>query len=314
MTRLRRRTAFLLKAIVAFAAVCLAAEAAFRVLVPMDALVYEDGADPLLPFQLRPDSSGLKNGVYVSISAQGLRDELVPSPPPPGERRVVVVGGYETFGIGVTSEDTFVRELAEGLVDEGRARTINLSMYSYRLRQKVELACRRLQGLEPELAVLQVTEGDGAEPNPPLLRMPRLKNWIREHSRLIRWASERYYLRARPGVLVEDYEETRRAIRRFKSCAEEAGARPVLLLLPDLARPRVPSELRRGVESVSREDGVPLLDGAPVLDALPPGKQRVFLDGHFLSPTAHRALAGALRRMLKPLLRRRPAPRSRPAA
>ena len=153
-----RRAKALVKVIVAAAVVFFAGELALRVFFPMDALVYEDSENPLLSFQLRPGSSGSKNGVDVVVNAQGLRDDPVPSPRPPDERRVVVVGGHETFGVGVPAERTYVRELSSGIIErgEGRMRTINLSMYSYRLSQKVELACRRLQELDPELVVLQV--------------------------------------------------------------------------------------------------------------------------------------------------------------
>ena len=319
----RRRALALLKIGVAAAAAFLAAELAFRAVVPMDALVYEDSGNPQLAFQLRPGASGTKNGVEVAVNAQGLRDEPVSSPRPAGERRVVVVGGQETFGVGVPAERTFVRELADGLIDprEGRARTINLSMYSYRLSQKVELACLRLQGLEPELAVLQVTEGDISSPPRPLLRFPRLKNWIRGHSALIRWASERYYLRKRSATAgiagpSEDFEKTREALRRFKACADAAGAKSALMLLPDVSKPEetAPTELRRGVESVAKEDGLPFVDGAAALEAVRSAERKLYLTDPFLSPEAHRVLADALRKRLKPLLKRRPAaPPRRPS-
>ena len=322
----RRRSLLLLKIGVAAAAALLAGELVFRAYVPMDALVYEDSENPQLAFQLRPGASGTKNGVEVAVNAQGLRDEPVASPRPAGERRVVVVGGQETFGVGVPAERTFVRELADGLIapGDGRARTINLSMYSYHLSQKVELACLRLQGLEPELAVLQVTEGDISSPPSPLLRFPRLKNWIRRHSALIRWASERYYLRRR-GVTAgiagapspsEDFETTRQALRRFKACADAAGAKSAILLLPDVSNPEgtAPSELRRGVESVAKEDALPLVDGAAALAAVPLAERKLYMTDPFLSPAAHRVLADALRKRLKPLLKRRPAaPPRRPS-
>jgi hypothetical protein len=300
------------------AGLLVAAELAVRALHPMDALVYRDSEDPRLSVELRPGASGVKNGVDVAVSAQGLRDEPVPSPCPEGERRVAVVGGHETFGVGVPAPETYVRELAAGLVEprDGSARTIKLSMYSYNLAQKVELACRRLQGLEPELAVLQVSEGDGGLARPPLLRLPRLKNWLRERSALVRWAMESLYLRPRPGgpPPADDFDAERRELLRFEECAASAGARAAIVLLPDLSRPApsAPSGLRRAVESVVKEGGLPFLDGAPVLEAVPAGGRTVFPGTKFLSPAAHRALSGALRARLKPLLRRRPPAKNQP--
>ena len=349
---------FARKAFIGLAAL-LAAEAAARLLIPMDFLAYRDSDDPALAFELRPGSSGIKNGVPVEINEQGLRDEVVPAAKPRDERRVVVVGGHETFGIGVEAKDTFVRELAEGLIEpgHGRARTVNLSMYSYHFGQKVELACQRLPGMAPELVVLQITEGDGGSPTPPLFRLPHLKNWIREHSVLVRWASELVYLgprRERPAPAIEvaqapapaarvevkaasarpgeaaparaadarravkiepappskEFEEARAQLRRFKECVDAAGARPVVMLLPDITAPpsKSPSELRRGLESAAKELGMPLLDARPALEALPPEERAVFPRERFLSPAAQRALADELRRRLRPLLKKRRVP------
>jgi hypothetical protein len=296
-------------------AIALGAEAAARMFIPLDALVYRDSDDPALSFELLPGAHGEKNTVPVEISAQGLRDDLVPEEKAPGERRVVVVGGHETFGIGVESRDTFVRRLQEGLIDpgEGSARTINLSMYSYHLGQKVELACRRLSSLKPEFVVLQVSEEDAGGPYPPLLEVPRLKNWIREHSVLLRWASEKYYLRKRadpPGRATDDYAKTRAQLRRFKGCVDAVGARAAVVLVPEISKPRPasPSDLRLGLEAEAKELGLPMVDAAPALEALPPKERAVFEADRFLSPAAHRLLADELRRRLRPLLKKRPAP------
>ncbi|MFI5349975.1 MAG: hypothetical protein ACHQ2Z_10560 [Elusimicrobiota bacterium] len=305
---------FLTRMTVIGLAAALAAEGAARLLIPMDALVYRDSEDPKLAFELSPGARGMKNGVPVEISEQGLRDEAVPAAKAPGERRVVVVGGHEAFGVGVEAKDTFVRELADGLIDpkEGRARTINLSMYSYHLGQKVELACQRLASMAPELVVLQVSERDGGRPYPPSFNRPRLKNWIREHSVLARWASEKYYLRPRRTTPGEnsDFADARAHLRRFKECADAAGARAVVMLLPDITVPAYssPSEMRRGVEAGAKELGLPLVDAAPALEALRPEDRAVFPHERFLAPAAHRALADELRRRLKPLLKKRPAP------
>ena len=294
-------------------AALLAAELGARLLIPMDALVYRDSDDPALAFELRPGSRGVKNGVSVEINEQGLRDEIVPAAKAPGERRVVVVGGHETFGIGVEAKDTFVRELAEGLVapGDGRARTVNLSMYSYHLGQKVELACRKLPGMAAELVVLQVSEDDAGSPKAPLLHSTHLKNWVREHSVLARWASEKFYLRHehKSASHDDDFTETRAQLRRFKECIDATGARAVVMMLPDLSEPTTsPSDLRRAIATDAKELGLQMVDVGSELEAIPPKDRLVFPGKPFLSPAAHRVLADALRRRLKPLLKKRRAP------
>jgi hypothetical protein len=310
----------LARAAAAALVIAFGAEIAARRFLALDALVYRDSDDPKLAYELRPDSSGMKNGVPVQINAQGLRDEPVPAAKAPGERRVLVVGGHETFGVAVEAKDTFVRELADGLVDprEGRARTINLSMYSYHLGQKVELACQRLPVLAPELAVLQISESDGGRPYPPLLNRPRLKNWIREHSVLARWIGERRYLHDRPFVPpADDLEKAEEQVKRFKGCADAAGAQAVVLLMPDIGVPRTstPSDIRRGVESAAKELSIPLIDAGAALGAVPPAERAAIPNNHFLSPAAHRAVADEVRRRLRPLLKKKhPAPSALPSA
>jgi hypothetical protein len=300
------------------------AELAVRVFNPLDVLVYQDSEDPALAFELRPGVSGMKNGVEVSISSQGLRDDVVPPEVPPGERRVVVVGGYETFGIGVPAEQTFVRELPDGLSDRGEkpVRAINLSMYSYHMSQKVELACRRLKDLQPQWAVLQVTDGDNNNPRPALLNFPRLKNWIRARSALARWASERRYLRPLPPARSgkpEDLTPVAENVRRFKECAAAAGARAAVIVLPDLSRPdaAAPTSFQKAVEAAAKEDGLPVLNGGPALMSVAEDQRLAIPKQAFPSPAAHRALSDAVRKWLKPLLRVRPpakAPPRRPLA
>jgi hypothetical protein len=297
-------------AIAAAVALFTAAELGVRVFHPLDALVYRDSENPALAFELKPGASGLKNGVSVSINADGLRDESVASPRPENERRVVVVGGHETFGVGVEADQTFVRELADRLADgsQGRVRTVNVSMYSYQLSQKVELACQKLRGLEPELAVLQMSAGESGRTKPALLDFPSFKNWIRERSMLIRWASESLYLRkpARGPSRPLDAEGVRKDLARFKECADAAGAKAAILLLPDVSAHAPASEYAQLVESAAKADGMPFLDGSSALSAVPAESRQAFPDTPFLSPASQRAVSEAVGRWLKPLLRRRP--------
>lgn len=149
-------------------------EAAVRAFVPMDALLYQDSGDPALGFELKPGARGEKMGAEVRISAQGLRDDAVPAEKDPGEARVVVIGGQEAFGLGVPRREGFVAELPGRIGSRGRVRSVNLSMYSYALPQKVELACRRAAEFRPDVVVLQASEGDSVRLPPPSLQAPGL--------------------------------------------------------------------------------------------------------------------------------------------
>lgn len=307
------------------------AEVATRLLAPMDALVYQDSADPRLGFELRPGARGMKAGVPVEINAQGLRDEPISAEKPPEERRVVVVGGHETFGLGVSSEDTFVRRLAADLVPAGagRARTINLSMYSYSLSQKLELACTKVAALKPDVVVLQTAENDLKDLPPPAVTAPRLKNWAREHSAAARWAAEKRYLsqttpapeqapvKPDPETAAANFEKTREELQRFKDCVTAAGAAAAVLFVPSTTDTgtSAPSDLHGRLESGAKSLGMPFMDAGPALRRVPAAERLLHPDVPFLSPAAHKSVADELRKRLKPLLekRRRPAPTPRPS-
>jgi hypothetical protein len=288
------------------------AEAAVRLLVPMDALLYQDSGDPGLRVELRPGARGIKLGAPVQISAQGLRDDPVPADKPAGEARVVVVGGHEAFGLGVERGQGFVAALPHGL-DKGRpgpVRSVNLSMYSYGLSQKVELACRRAAEFHPDVVVLQASEGDAIAPPPPAVDAPALKNLARESSALARWAMEARYRRraaavAPPPPSAAD-DEARAAgaqLARFKECLAASGAKLVVALVPGVNDPAGPSSgLRRGLESEAKTLGIPFVDAGPALRRVPADKRALLPGQPFLSPAAQDALAVELRKRVAPLL------------
>ncbi|MDE2491640.1 MAG: hypothetical protein KGM24_12405 [Elusimicrobia bacterium] len=310
--RRRRSPAALLAAAAAVAVAAAAtAEIAARLLLHPDALVYRDSADPKLGFELLPGARGVKSGVPVSINAQGMRDDPVAAAKPAGQRRVVVVGGQQAFGVGVPVAQTFVREAAQGLKVPGRVRTLNLSMYSYDLAQKVELACDRLESLQPDVVVLQASDDDAGSLPPPAVRAPRVKNWLREHSVLARWAAERRYLRrsetavpAAPSAPDAAAEESsaRDQLRRFADCVKAAGARGLVMMISDPVGDGKPSPTALGLESEAKALKLPYFDAGPAIRRLPASERLLTPNAPFLSPDAQRAAAEALKRALRPML------------
>jgi hypothetical protein len=305
-------------AVVLFAA----CEIGVRLFAPMDALIYQDSADPLLGFELKPGARGEKVGAEVEISAQGLRDDLVPESKPSGESRVVVVGGHEAFGLGLARDAGFVARLPEGL---GQVRGVNLSMYSYALGQKVELACRRAAEFKPDIVVLQASEGDAIEPPAATLPLPALKNNLRARSAFVRWVLERRYRRrtqdvaaAAPAKAASDNEpqEAENQLKRLKDCLAASGSKLVVAFVPgvDDAGGGPQSGLRRGLESGAKKIGATFVDAGPALRRVPAGRRALKPGLPFLSPAAQNALAGELRKRLAPLLPRpKKAPSRRPS-
>lgn len=289
------------------------AEAAVRMFVPMDALLYQDSADPALGFELRPGAKGKKLGADVEISRQGLRDDVVADQKEPGEARVVVIGGHEAFGLGVPRAEGFVAELPARLGSQGRVRSVNMSMYSYGLSQKVELACRRAAEFHPDVVVLQASEGDAVDLPPPSIRAPGLKNFLRETSALARWIMERRYRERAAAVLPPQghtgdgkAEAARADLARLRDCLAATGAKLAVVFVPgiDEFSTSAPSSLRRGVEAGAQDAGALFIDAGPALRRVPAGQRALRAGQPFLSPEAQKALSVDLGRRLAPLLPR----------
>lgn len=115
-------------------------------------------------YQHRPHLDGRYYGVPVKINSLGLREREIPLTPPPGERRVLVLGDSVPFGIAVPWEDAFPYRL-EGLLNAGRSgppiyRVINMGVPSYNTEQQlIQLESLGLR-LDPRLVLLFFTEND----------------------------------------------------------------------------------------------------------------------------------------------------------
>ncbi|MEK7389281.1 MAG: hypothetical protein AAB036_06260 [Elusimicrobiota bacterium] len=314
-----------MKACVGVLLVLGAAEMAARRWLPQDALTYRDSDNPRLGVELLPGASGMKAGAAVSINADGLRQDPLPTPKPEHERRVVVAGGQETFGLGVDESKTFVRVAESGLEALGRVRTVNLSMYSYNLAQKVELVCEKLPRIQPEVVVLQASDHDSGGLPQGALNAPHLKNWLRGHSALARRAAEAHYLRpmhgsALPTAASHDADKEATAaqeqLRRFQDCVKRLGAFGAVMMISDPAGDGAVSGVARGLRTEAEKLGLPYIDAGPAIRRLPQAERTLGPASRFLSPAAHRATAHELHRILKPLLHRRKAmtPPTRPSS
>lgn len=308
-------------------------ELGVRVFVPMDALVYQDSANPRLRFELRPGARGPKDGTYVEINREGLRDREIPVEKPADEFRLVIVGDQFTFGTGVPVEKTYVR-LLEGTVrvPEGkRLRTINLSYYSYSIEQKVELLCSRIARYQPDYVLFQADENDHVQLPKGLVPFRRLKNFLRARSRFFRLIAQGVFLR-RPEVLPEapPVPEPEPApepvpafvqeqLLRLRQCLEEARVEATIVLFPNLVEPRKRSPEEAQTEGALRSFphalGLPVYDLAPALRKHPPDSllQRPWEPR--LNKKGHAAAAEALGEYLKRLFKPRkpmPKPKAKP--
>ncbi len=255
------------------AAAC--AEAVARAVIHEDALVYEDSLDPGLGFELRPGAAGMKEGAFTRINADGLRERDIPKAKPAGEYRVVVVGDEPAFALGLPEAAGFVRRL-EGLLRPPRGMrlvVINASMYHYQFGQEREFLKARALQWHPDLVVFEAALDQG----PPLAKarypFPRLKNFLRTHSVLLRWYMERsYWSRPRPAIPFhpKSIRDNLALVARILRRARVPG---VVVLFPDpaLRSLRDAEPVRQAYRTYAAACGLPFHDG--VGDLRPPLKR-----------------------------------------
>lgn len=108
--------------------------------------------DEELLYELIPDLDLERQGPFGSYSLRtnslGFRG---PEPAPAG-RRILVLGGSNTFGPGVGEDQTWPAVMQRGLPG---TEVLNLGVSGYMTRQKAAMA-RRHMGLQPDLVLLQV--------------------------------------------------------------------------------------------------------------------------------------------------------------
>lgn len=124
----------------------------------LDTLVLEEP----IGYRNRPGLEGRFYGAPVHINSLGMRDREVPEKPA-GESRLLVLGDSVPFGIGVSYEDSFPRQL-ELLLNERHPRrrwcTLNMGVPSYNTEQElIQLRSTGLR-LRPDAVLLLFSNND----------------------------------------------------------------------------------------------------------------------------------------------------------
>jgi len=112
---------------------------------------------PILVWLLTPGVHDDGAGLTVSINSQGLRDREIPLRKEPGEYRIFIAGDSNTFGTGLSPEDTSSKQLERLLKDAypGRKVTvINGGVYGYTVPQGYFLFREVGLGYHPDLLIV----------------------------------------------------------------------------------------------------------------------------------------------------------------
>ncbi len=155
---------------------------------------------PDLPYRLRPGVTLHIRDFTVRVNELGLRGEETTERPPPGKRRLLVLGDSIVYGEGLAEADTFPVLLQQELARRGRADVEVLNGGASGYDTPAELAYLREFGLRltPDTVVVGVSLNDyesapGITPVGFLTIDPAARDgapWLSNHSEyyvLVRW-------------------------------------------------------------------------------------------------------------------------------
>lgn len=150
--------------------------------------------------------------VFLRFNREGFRGSDVPETPPPGTRRVAVIGDSMTAAVAVDEEHTFVRLLEDRLrlISGSRWETLNFGVSSASTGQELVYYRQVASRYRPEVVICAFFSGnDLADNSVQLTRAPRLyfdfdargelrlaslgpraspvNDWLDQHSRFYVW-------------------------------------------------------------------------------------------------------------------------------
>ena len=257
--------------------------------------------DDAIGYRLRPGASirfaTPEFTTDIAINPQGVRDEPVPSPKPPGERRVVVLGDSIVLAVQVEAHETFTARLQNRLNANapGGYRVVNAGVQGYGPVDELLFFRRVASHFEPDVVLITIfVANDAIEAADRLWRLDpsrrtdpalqeeaeqRLRRLVRRSMvaqilRLrVRQALERFsarpapdrrilgYAEQPPAAVLAAFDTARDVVARMDAEIRARGARSAIVLVP--ARFQLdPGELRRVQEMVGADGFTVTADGA----------------------------------------------------
>ncbi|MBN2383347.1 SGNH/GDSL hydrolase family protein [bacterium] len=125
-------------------------------LIPLSLEIHRQSANPLLVFELIPDSQVFQDDVFYRINTEGLRDLPSHTHEKTGSFRIAAVGDSFTFGMALPLEMTWPKQL-EHLLQERFGPTVsvyNFGIMGYDTQQEIELIKTRVLLYQPDLIII----------------------------------------------------------------------------------------------------------------------------------------------------------------
>ena len=225
--------------------------------------------NPVLQYLLKPEGTFLLAGkIPYKINKSGFRD--VDFPVDKGSaQRIMVLGDSNTFGWGVTMEDTFPKVLERQLRGKGLdVQVINAGVYGYNTRQEVLFLKDELLRYKPDLVIMAFhpndTQVNGVSPNHPFIKngeshyhswlleflKSRINRQINKGKRDASWCTEKsgdfFPIKVRLANFCISYEQgfaddypgwirCKESLLEAQRISKAEGFAFVLALLPDFA-------------------------------------------------------------------------------
>lgn len=116
----------------------------------------KNSTDPVLSFELKPDSRGYIYDQETVINGRGERGKLYPYEKKPGTKRLVFIGDSLTFGFGNKLNESYPYLLENSLnqASQETYEAINLGVYSYNTVQQVQSLKRKGLHYSPDIVVV----------------------------------------------------------------------------------------------------------------------------------------------------------------
>ncbi len=271
-------------------------------------------AGPIYTREAIPGSTSTLCGIEYRINRWGMRDRDVPVDPPPGVRRIAVLGDSVAAGLGVAIEDTLGRRLEAGLGPPWQV--LNFAVDGHTLADEYTIARERAVLFGPEALVFVLCPNDLGDPfraGERGLTARRAKERLLSYSRLLSRVDEFLYRRRDDNLHALGMRPCWGVVEsNLGLVAEEFAARalPVLVVFVpygnQLDRPELDPHCQGRLASMCEALDVPFLDATSALRAhgspgLYPAPEESFLyprDHVHPTPAGHRVLAEAIRTAL----------------
>jgi lysophospholipase L1-like esterase len=265
--------------------------------------------DTLLDHEHIRNASAVLQSVTIRTNQWGLRGGPT-TPPNPGQRRILFLGGSITLGWGVPEEDTVTARLERRFrSDNEDVVVMNAGIGNYNAVRSVELFFERLQPLQPTDIVMHffLRDAEALEPGGG--------NWLLRNSELAvtLWTVMHQYLDPQgEASLVEHYRAvyrprtpgfiaTEAALKRLADFARAHSIRIYFAMIPDIHNlENYPFAFaHQTMGRVASEDGYRYLDLLPFFGTLPPQKIWAMPGDPHPNALGHEIMADAIYPLLK---------------